>query len=275
MKFLKSFSTALLNILLFFIISILTLTIITKEVIQKELIGSLVKSMLISEAMNNDELKEKNEILEKIDNKEINDILNNLMNDYTKNSDEEGHKVSKETVDSIINYFINHEKELEELTNEDIDINEITSEESRKELEEELNKSMDELDNNFNTNVNIKDYLKMYNFFTSNLFKLTLVGFIIIILILLILITKQKDIVLSTIGASLSINGTIILLGYLGIFYVLSKLSFEKEVSVLFDTVDLKLVMIIGLIELILGIGLFILKAVLKRIATSKKDKIN
>ncbi|MBE6161253.1 MAG: hypothetical protein E7158_03435 [Firmicutes bacterium] len=271
MKSLKNFFVAILNTLLFFIIAIMTVTIITKEVIQKELIGSSFKTMIITEVSSNDNIKDKDEIVDKIDSKEINDIFNNILKDYAKNDATQGYKVSKKTVDSIINYFVDHEKELEELIGKDIDINEITSNESKEELEKQLNNSLSKLDENYG--VDLLKYFKMYDFFTSYEFKLILIGFILIILIILILITGQKDIVLSSIGTSLSVNGTIILLGYIVLVYVIPNIFLIEDFKKIVNTFDLKIIMIIGLIELAIGICFFILKNALVKTKITKMDK--
>ena len=263
MKIIKSFFQVILTTILVMLIVMLTTSILVKNIIQKQLVSSIIKEEFITEISRNGEVSANDEFLKSVNDGELENVVNEVFSEYIMAINDEDYEVKDETVDHIIDYFINHKEQIESLTGEDVDIEEIKSQEFHDEFKKEFNESLSEF--NTETSGDIKDYIKLYNFLTSTNFKVMLGVAIVAIILLLGLIKSNIIKALGNVGVPLAINGIItcgifVLIKY---FINLKEFNIDKEFTNIIKLMNFNIILYVGLIELTLGVVLCVVKTIL------------
>lgn len=258
MEIVKKILSFLIGFVLMILISVLLSSFLLKNIIQNQLIGSIVRTEMLSDFIDESDIENKEEINKLLDDDELNNIVNNMIDDYLNSVDDENYIVSEKTVNAIINYIVEHEEEIEKITDTEIDIDEIKSQESYDELTNTLNDALGETNNLGSSEKNI---LKTYAYLTSNRFRITLLVSIVVLIVLLALIKKSTYEWLSTASISLISSGVLLCLIYTALKFLIISLLKEENISI---TVDPKDMLIVGLLEIVLGIVLKLLKSTIE-----------
>ena len=274
MKILRKFLSFILGIVLSLLIGGLLLSFAIKSVIQEELIGGAIKDNFIPVITNNTDISEedKKAVEELFEDKEVNDMVNKMVDEILATMGSEDGEISQETIDSIFDYVIQNKDKLEEATGQKINTEEL--EEVRKseefqnitqELTESLNESTAELDDTSKTAI------KTYTYIVSNNFRLILIGGIVLDLLLIALVQWSLYNWMSTFGKALSTSGLTLIILYFLMNKIIETLLAEQTITLNIDTSK---VLYMGIITIIVGILLIVIKHIIDNIIKNKKDNM-
>lgn len=273
MKILRKFLSFILGIVLSLLIGGLLLSFAVKSVIQEELIGGAIKEAFIPEIINNANLDdESKETMEKLfEDKEVNDMVNSMVDEILTTMSSEDGEVSQETIDSIFDYVITNKDKIEEATGQEIDLSELeevrNSEDFKnmtKEITESLNESVDSLDD---TN---KAAIKTYTYMVSDNFRLMLLGLIVLDLVLIALVQWSLYKWMSTLGKALTTSGLTLLI----LYFIMNKFieALLSEQSITFN-IDTSSILVMGIICIISGVVLVVIKLIIEKILKNRQEE--
>lgn len=274
MKILRKFLSFILGLVLSLLIGGLLLSFAIKSVIQEELIGGAIKDNFIPVITNNTDISEedKKAVEELFEDKEVNDMVNKMVDEIMATMGSEDGEISQETIDSIFDYVIQNKDKLEEATGQKINTEEL--EEVRKseefqnitqELTKSLNESTAELDDTS------KAAIKTYTYIVSNNFRLILIGGIVLDLLLIALVQWSLYNWMSTFGKALSTSGLTLIILYFLMNKIIETLLAEQTITLNIDTSK---VLYMGIITIIVGILLIVIKHIIDNIIKNKKDNM-
>lgn len=274
MKILRKFLSFILGLVLSLLIGGLLLSFAIKSVIQEELIGGAIKDNFIPVITNNTDISEedKKAVEELFEDKEVNDMVNKMVDEIMATMGSEDGEISQETIDSIFDYVIQNKDKLEEATGQKINTEEL--EEVRKseefqnitqELTKSLNESTAELDDTSKTAI------KTYTYIVSNNFRLILIGGIVLDLLLIALVQWSLYNWMSTFGKALSTSGLTLIILYFIMNKIIETLLAEQTITLNIDTSK---VLYMGIITIIVGILLIVIKHIIDNIIKNKKDNM-
>lgn len=274
MKILRKFLSFILGLVLSLLIGGLLLSFAIKSVIQEELIGGAIKDNFIPVITNNTDISEedKKAVEELFEDKEVNDMVNKMVDEIMATMGSEDGEISQETIDSIFDYVIQNKDKLEEATGQKINTEEL--EEVRKseefqnitqELTKSLNESTAELDDTSKTAI------KTYTYIVSNNFRLILIGGIVLDLLLIALVQWSLYNWMSTFGKALSTSGLTLIILYFIMNKIIETLLAEQTITLNIDTSK---VLYMGIITIIVGILLIVFKHIIDNIIKNKKDNM-
>ena len=274
MKILRKFLSFILGLVLSLLIGGLLLSFAIKSVIQEELIGGAIKDNFIPVITNNTDISEedKKAVEELFEDKEVNDMVNKMVDEIMATMGSEDGEISQETIDSIFDYVIQNKDKLEEATGQKINTEEL--EEVRKseefqnitqELTKSLNESTAELDDTS------KAAIKTYTYIVSKNFRLILIGGIVLDLLLIALVQWSLYNWMSTFGKALSTSGLTLIILYFLMNKIIETLLAEQTITLNIDTSK---VLYMGIITIIVGILLIVFKHIIDNIIKNKKDNM-
>lgn len=274
MKILRKFLSFILGLVLSLLIGGLLLSFAIKSVIQEELIGGAIKDNFIPVITNNTDISEedKKAVEELFEDKEVNDMVNKMVDEIMATMGSEDGEISQETIDSIFDYVIQNKDKLEEATGQKINTEEL--EEVRKseefqnitqELTKSLNESTAELDDTSKTAI------KTYTYIVSKNFRLILIGGIVLDLLLIALVQWSLYNWMSTFGKALSTSGLTLIILYFLMNKIIETLLAEQTITLNIDTSK---VLYMGIITIIVGILLIVFKHIIDNIIKNKKDNM-
>lgn len=273
MKILRKFLSFILGVVLSLLIGGLLLSFAVKSVIQEELIGGAIKEAFIPEIINNANLDdESKETMEKLfEDKEVNDMVNSMVDEILTTMSSEDGEVSQETIDSIFDYVITNKDKIEEATGQEIDLSELeevrNSEDFKnmtKEITESLNESVDSLDD---TN---KAAIKTYTYMVSDNFRLMLLGLIVLDLVLIALVQWSLYKWMSTLGKALTTSGLTLLILYFMMNKFIEALLSEQSITFNIDTSS---ILVMGIICIISGVVLVVIKLIIEKILKNRQEE--
>ena len=137
----KKVANVLIGILICILTIGVTFCLLTKSVIKKDIINGLVKNEMIKSI----DTGETDEIKKLVDNKEIDKVINGLIDDSINSIEKDKYKVSDDTFDDLKDYLKENEDLIEDIAGEDVDLDEMLDSDEFNELKEEMNKSFSEL----------------------------------------------------------------------------------------------------------------------------------
>lgn len=263
MKIVKKILSFILSIVLFILVLAFSLNLVIKGVVQKQIIGGVAKNQILNEYIEKSdyENKDKEKIRKILDNPEALKVANSVVDEYMVYAADNNHKVSKKTVDGIINFFIKNREKLNELTDSNVTEEELKSQETYNNIEKSLNEGFEDV--NFDIGEQASNVIRIYSKLTSNNLQILIGISIIIVIILLMIIKSSLYKWMSTFGSSLISTGIMLC----GLFFTLNlvveaikkKLEFEIEMN-------LKEVLTIGIIEIVVGIIFIITKIIISKV---------
>lgn len=267
MKFVRGLLTFLISSILFFMIVGLSVCFSVKDIVQHQLITEVFKQTIINESDENSNLNF-NDVDELIDSDELNEIIDSAIIDFSSYIEGTSGGVSDETVDLIIDFCIQHKDDFSNIVGEEIDMNELKSPEIRTELKNSLNKSLQEI--NIDKNSPVATVVSAYGKITSNSFKTEMLITIAVLIILLGLVNWSIYKWMNPFGVVLITSGIVVSLFYAASTVLVKAIVNSINLSINLDT---KMILIIGVSELVIGILLLIICAIINKAVNKNKAK--
>ena len=274
MKALRNIFYVIIAIFLGIFINVLSLTLILKDVVQDEIITNSIKTSLVTGYLTKnigdiDKLtpQQKSMLEEFLNDNEINEIVNVLIDDYINYQSDSSYKISQNDVDKLKNYVIKHQNLIKEVSSEDVDINEIIKEITVDNIDKSAKKVSEQLED---LPAELKPVISSYKYIIDGPVKVILISLIIICIILMMLISWSLVKWMRATGICLITNGVLISLSYLFVEGFKNILLKAANISISFNNMSFNNILIIGILELIVGI-LFVVGFVL----LNKKTKLN
>lgn len=268
MKFFKGFLSFIIGIILTILLMVLSLNMIFKNVVEKEVLGGIIKDQIISEYIENEEIENKDLIKELLNENEVTTIAGNVIDEYMEYLEDNNHKVSQKTLDSIINFSVKHRQQISKIARRDISENELKSAESYKNLSDSINEGFSKVGNEINKSGT--EVVKTYNNLTSNNFKIIIIILILISIILLMVIKNSFYKWLSIFSKSIITCSIIIISLYVLSTFLINKIKENQNIEI---TISLNGILVIGIIELVIGILCIIIKKIIDKKENIKQTK--
>ena len=263
MEGLRTFLKVIICIILVPIILGFSIILQTKDIVENQFIVEAVKQGIANEIENSD--IDQSKVDELTNTKGANELIQTVFAEYRKYAEDNTYKVGDETAEMIINFCLENEKTLEEISEEDLDFDEL----KKPEAKEEIKKSLDEAFRDINEEGNEDIAMLVYGYaqLTSqeSLIKEACVIAVLIALIILLSWSTYKW--MTAVGVVGLVTGTITI----GLYVAVSALATLIKENVGID-VNANLLMIIGGIEFVLGLAFVITRSVLD--SNAKKAKL-
>ena len=264
MKVLKGFLSVLISLVIMVLVSLLVSSFLLKSLVQNQVVGNVVKTEMITEVINDSDIENKEEIIKLLDDKDLNKVINETIEDFIDAINNDRTELSPKTIDSIIDYTVEHKSEIEKITNEKINVEDIKSQSSYNELSRSLNEVLKETDSLGSTE---KTIIKAYGFFTSNTFRIILIAVIIGLIVALALLKGSWYMWLSSVGGALIASGILMSALYAAVQVILKEFVRDPALDI---TINPKNILIVGIFEIVVGIALVITKTIIKN---AKEEK--
>ena len=265
MKVIRGFFSGIIGLILFVAIFGLTFSFIIKGIIKNDILSGVVKERIITEYTKKVDPDIKETIEEILNQKEISDLAEDVIDEYIKYSKNKDHKVNKKLVDDIIEFCVKNKDLISKISNEEITEEKLRSQETYDNLTKSINEGFPEVENQIG-DVG-ETVVEIYGIVVSDTTRLIVIGIIIGLILLLMLINWSLIKWMSTVGVSLIINGTLFSSIYVVIMIFKDKIlnSLDFEVNLNPTTI-----IIIGASEIVIGIILLIVKAILSKNNTNE-----
>ncbi len=199
------------------------------------------------------------------DNKEVKEIMDKYMTQFIENvgNNEKSQIDMTKDFENLITFgedlLKDFDIEIDEKTKE-----ELLSPEVAKKFNDELNETLDEINEDIGTEQ--KGAIQIFAFITSTKFKMILIGLIIVALLFIALLNKNFYSWLKNLGVASIITGFILVL----FIPMIAKLIAEAESDIMIKTTTGTT---FGTALLIIGVVAFILNFIIVKVKKSKKDK--
>ena len=261
MKALRVFLSVVVSLILILLVVVTSILFSVSNIIRGEVVTELLKTSIVENAKETGiDTKVVDEIF---DDKDAKVVINNVMDDVLASVKAGEAQIDDETIDSAIAFLKEHKGELEEITGEEIDIEQISSEENITALKEGLNDTIKEL--NADPNNTVSTVVEAYAAVTSASTRLALIGAIVFQILLLGLLSWSVYKWLLPTGISLIVSGVIVSSIYAIVRLLL--LDIAKSYSI---SINAHALIISGAISLVIGIVSVVIYAIV-----NKKKKVN
>ena len=266
MEGLRTFIKVVICIVLVPLILGFTIIIQTKDIVENQFVVEAIKQLFENQMEESDfDAKVFDELTS---TQGANELVENLIAEYSKYTEDNTYQVSDETAEMIINYCIENEATLEELSEEEMDFEEL----KKPEAKEEIRKAVDEAFRDINSDGEETFDMIIYGYaqVTSQENVMRLATIIVVLIALIILLSWSAYKWMTPIGVVSLITGVITL----GLYGVLSALAnaIKRDLGLL---IDVKLLLIIGAAELFFGLGFVITRSILDSNARKAKLEKN
>lgn len=259
MKVLRGVLTFIVSFVLVILITLFTTVSSVKNIIQNQLIVEGAKQIILAE--NGEEAREYVDVIDEIAKSNgASEIVDSVLNEYTEYLEIGDAELSDDTVNLIINFCIDNKEKIEKITGEEVDVNKIRSEESKKELKEGFGDAVEEI--NIPRDTPVSSIIITYGKFTSNSFKQNLLIIILVLVVLLMLLSWSLYKWTKPLGTVLLTSGILVTILYLLIFAgtgIINK-SLETQINI-----DANYLLISGIIEIVSGIILLVVYSIINK----------
>lgn len=259
MKVLRGVLTFIVSFVLVILITLFTTVSSVKNIIQNQLIVEGAKQIILAE--NGEEAREYVDVIDEIAKSNgASEIVDSVLNEYTEYLETGDTELSDDTVNLIINFCVDNKEKIEKITGEEIDVNKINSEESKKELKEGFGDAVEEI--NIPRDTPVSSIIITYGKFTSNSFKQNLLIIILVLVVLLMLLSWSLYKWTKPLGTVLLTSGILVTILYLLIFAgtgIINK-SLETQINI-----DANYLLISGIIEIVSGIILLVVYSIINK----------
>lgn len=263
MKVISKILSFILSMVLFMLILMFSLNLVIKGVIQKQIIGGVAKDQILNEYISNNEFENKEEIKKILEEPEALSLANSVIDEYLKYVSDNNHKINKKTVTNIINFFIKNREKLNEISHSTVTEEELRSQETFDNIEKGLNEGFAEV--NVDIGATASQIIKIYSKLISNNFQILLIISSIISVILLMIFQNSLYRWMSTFGFSLLMVGTLICGFFTGLNSFVPTIQKHLKLEI---EIKLNDMLVIGIIEIILGIILLVTKTIISKMKT-------
>lgn len=256
MRVVKGILSALISFVILILVLILTLSYSTSYIIKNEILSGELKDKIVDEYIKTED-KEKSEVLkEMLELDESVEIIDEIINEFANYINTGNMKSKDKIVKDIQTFAIKNKALFEKLTGETFDEEKIKSKETYDEIAKSLDDAFkdagDEIDGD------AKDVIKVYSLFISNTVRLIIILSIVTLIMLLMLINWSLTDWMKYFGTSLLISGILFT-----ILYILTNAFMYKLIEMLeiTTTINLTILLVVGLCELFVGAILIVLKS--------------
>lgn len=265
MKILKGICVFLLSILAFVFVLSLSLSLIFKNVVQKGVVGSIVKDVIVEEFSKENNLTDKDKKnIEKVNSviktKDINELVDKVVDEYEASLDNENYHVKESTVDYVIDLLVEYKDLINDISGEHVTEKDIRSNDVREDITEVFNDLLQQ-DDHDNEQV-VRVIITSYNFFSSTTFRMLLVLFIVVSFALIALVKSSFTKLMKPAASVFITNGVLISALYFVIMYAFKNINNSSKYNIVIDP---KYILCLGIIEVIIGIIFTIVTIVTKK----------
>ena len=263
MKFLRVFGNILVGIILFGLIFSLSFIIETKNFLEKSIIEGSIKNAIEESSKEDVDLNDSQKKLvdEIFGDSEISSILNMVIDNYREFRTNSNYHVSKNDADKLYSFVKKYKNRIEDLSGEDV--SKMSNDEFEKFFDYEkinqfANDSFKELDEKIDK-ADINQILDVYNIATSNTVKYAFILLIAVFIIILGLINCSVYKWLIPTGIVTIISGILMVV----IFITGSMFTNIFDIENMKIAINLNRYLIVGIIEIILGIVMIIAESII------------
>ena len=269
MKVLRVLGSILLSFVLLVLLLILPLSFIVQDIIQNNLVGAAVKEVIkegVDKSADSDlSDKQKKELEELFEDERVSYFFNVILDKYADYKDTGKFEIDDKEYDKFIEYIEDHEKDLEDLTGEEVNSEYIKEKLSKEDINKAFNDMFKDMDKELDGNKTASDIIVGFSKFISTSFRITIIIGILIIIGLLMLINWSFIKWMIPTGVT-SIIASINILLVFGILKVVQgQVSSSDSSADILREMNFNSVLYIGLGMFILGIVLIILYNVFKK----------
>lgn len=272
MKILRKFLVFILSLFLIVLIGIGLLSYTIKNVVEEGLVTSVISQGITNSFMDDSSisLEQQEQLKSLLEDNDSKEIINNLVSQVIEKIGSDEDVIDDEVINMIYDYIIDHKDEIEKMTGEEIDVNEINSMRNS----EDFKQNITDFNNSIKSSTNVitdsqRDLIKYYSYFTSNNFRLLIALLIVIDIVLISLIQWSLYKWLSIFGSSLASCGLTLLIMYGIVKVIINGLLEDSNLDLVFDLDGL---LRIAIISIIVGIACYIVYRVISYIVNKNKN---
>lgn len=276
MKTLRNILYVITAIFLGIFIYLLSISLLLKNVVQDELITNVVKSTITNEYVtkNVDKLtpEQKKMLDDFLNNNDSDEVVNILVDNYINYQNNENYKISQKDVDTLKNYINNHKDIIKQVSDKDINIDDILNEITVENIDEMTKKNIEKMDE---LPAEVQTAVITYKNITMGPVKIALAFLVIGCIALLMLISWSFIKWMKATGICFITNGVLITLLFIfadGIKDILVK---NSDIGVYVKNMTFSNILIIGLVELVVGILLIVIHKLLNKKSNDSNLKID
>ena len=266
MKALRGFLNVILTMILITLIFGLSMTFVLKKVVQEEIIIDVAKEEITKSYLDSDKVElteeQKNIIKDTLNKKETKEILNIVIDNYLKYTLFEDYNLSKQDYDKLLSFIEKNITDINKLSEKEIDVNYIkehfTYEDANKLVKEGFNYIDSEGGIELSED-NIKA-INIYAYIVSDQVRYYIISGIALVILLLMFVNWSISKWMLEVGIASIISGTFMTGIYTLLELVKEALTSESGIAEYITRIDVTQAIIIGVIEILLGIGLIIIK---------------
>ena len=260
MKTLRSVLYVIVAMLLGIFINLFSLSLILKNVIQDEIMTSVIKSSIADQYFTNNKIEnlteeQQNKIKEFLNDKASDEVINVLMDNYLNYASDENYKIPEKDVETIKNYVKENEDLIKQISEEDVNIDDILKEITADNIHNTAKKNIDKIQN---VPTQVESVIKSYKTITVGPIKIVLALIVALGILLLMLISWSLIKWMKATGVCLIVNGVLITLLFVFVDGIKDLIIKNSELGIFVNNISFINILIIGLIELVLGILLVI-----------------
>lgn len=267
MKGLRVFLIVVISVVLVFLISFVTVVSTVKKTLEGPILKEALKSTVKNEisGFKEEQIVEIDKIL---DSEETGDIIDSVLDEYVKYMDGETNEIGDQTIDILFDFIRKHKADIEKITGEEIDLNEIDTPENREDFKKSLNEGLEDLKKQENSEVNfaIKTYAKI----TSKRFLVKMICVICALIVIIGLLSWSLYKWLLPVGIVFIVSG--VLSGILFVISLFANAILKSSTDVGFS-LDYKFLLIIFLSELVGGIVFVVIQNILNKKFIKEKNE--
>ena len=265
MKVLRGFANVLLTIVLVALILGLSMTFVLKKVVQEEIIIDIAKEEVTKSYLESDKIEladeQKNIIKDVLNQKDTKEILNIAIDNYLSYTLFDDYNLSKKDYDKILNFMEKHVSDINKLSDKEIDINYIKEHFTYEEANELVKEGFAMI---ASEGIELSDdNIKAINFYAytvSNEVRYYIISGIALVILLLMFVNWSISKWMLEVGIASIISGAFMTSIYALFEFVKDVLSTENSIASYVTGIDVTSAIIIGALEVLLGIGLIIIK---------------
>ena len=266
MKALRGFLNVILTMILITLIFGLSMTFVLKKVVQEEIIIDVAKEEITKSYLDSDKVElteeQKNIIKDTLNKKETKEILNIVIDNYLEYTLFEDYNLSKQDYDKLLSFIEKNIADINKLSEKEIDVNYIkehfTYEDANKLVKEGFNYIDSEGGIELSED-NIKA-INIYAYIVSDQVRYYIISGIALVILLLMFVNWSISKWMLEVGIASIISGTFMTGIYTLLELAKEVIANESDIAEYITRIDVTHAIIIGVIEILLGIGIIIIK---------------
>nr|MBP3258643.1 hypothetical protein [Bacilli bacterium] len=267
MKALRGFLNVILTLILIILLFGLSMTFVLKKVVQEEIIIDVAKEEITKNYLDSDKVElteeQKNIIKDTLNKKETKEVLNIVIDNYLEYTLFEDYNLSKKDYDKLFGFIENHVTDINKLSEEEIDINYIKEHFTYDEANKLVKEGFSYIDSEGGIELsedNIKA-INTYAYVVSDQVRYYIISGIALVILLLMFVNWSISKWMLEVGIASIISGTFMTGIYSLLELAKEALASESDIAEYITRIDVTQAIIIGVVEILLGIGLIIIKS--------------